>query len=108
MEITVEKSVPTAPIMAHRRSRGHPRKVPVPLEAPVPQPVAIKPESYVVFKNAMAAFGGGVQRFEAGTIIDDWYTIQQLKKVNADFIQPMDETVKITVCAHCNKKTVVR
>jgi len=103
MDFAVEKTE-----VATKRPRGRPRQLAV--ETIVTPEVAQPSEPtqaprYVVTHNAMAGFdGSGLHQFTAGDIIEDWWTINQLLKVNANFVSLMNENTKIVTCPHCRHK----
>lgn len=78
-----------------------------PAEVPKP-PEAKKPAAkYVVTKSGLGSYGGNVHSFKAGTVLTDFFVINQLLKANADFIEPLSEDTVIRTCPHCKEKLVI-
>jgi hypothetical protein len=78
-----------------------------PPEAPKPPETKKPSDKYVVTKTGLGSYGGNVHSFKAGTVLTDYFVINQLLKANADFIEPLSEDTVIRTCPHCKEKLVI-
>jgi hypothetical protein len=101
-DASVAKKAPRAPRKSQKDNKI--TKVPPKPVVKETKPLASK---YVVTKSGLGSYGGGVHSFKAGTVISDFFVINQLLQANADFIEPVNEDTVIRTCPHCKEKLVV-